>query len=370
MGAWVIEGLPKRFERIFQSMDEEVDAVLIANRDRIDPNFFYLTGYTSGLFERSYAVLHRDLGVEVLTSPLEADIAKRGPHRVLVQRGYGAAELKRSLHELLGDVEKVGVNFRSITHSDYVALEKMLAHKKLVDASEAFAKARLIKDADEVEALSTAARITSQAVDRVPDLVKEGMTEKELQAEIEYLFTKKGADGLAFSSIVAFGENSALPHYFSGERRLRKGDAVLTDVGAKYKLYCADLTRTFFFGRVSAEQEEMYNTVLEAQQAALKLVRDGAQAKRVHLAAQSLIDSTKFKGKFIHGLGHSLGIEVHDGEGMGRRSRHRLRENMVVTVEPGVYVPGLGGVRIEDDVVVTRNSYGCLTTSKKELVVI
>ncbi|MEM3656201.1 MAG: Xaa-Pro peptidase family protein [Thermoprotei archaeon] len=357
-----------RYKRIFDNADQAVDVVLIANRDRVDPNFFYITGYTGGLFESSYALLYPDLHVEVLTSRLEADIARLGPHPVHVPDGYTPSDWMSSLRKLVGDAARVGVNFRGITHSDYLALSEGLGGKALVDVSGALQRARMVKDPDELERIERAARITSETVDSVPDMLREGMTEKELQAKIEHAFVERGADSPSFQSIVAFGENTALPHYAPQNRKLRRGEPVLVDVGAKYRLYCADQTRTFFYGGVTQRQRQMYETVLEAQNAALKMVRKGVEGRAVHLTAAQYIDNTVFRGRFTHGLGHSLGLEVHDGAGFSATSQVVLDVNMVLTVEPGVYVVGEGGVRIEDDIAVTQDGYKMFTTTTRELV--
>ena len=198
--------------------------------------------------------------------------------------------------------------------------------------------------------------------------MSKGMTERALKAKIDYQMVERGADSPSFESIVAFGENSALPHYSAGERRLRDGDNVLVDVGARYRLYCSDITRTFFFGHAAASQREAYSKVLEAQTKAIAETREGVTGRAVHQVAAKVINQSKFKGRFTHSLGHSLGLEVHDGPGLTLRNPRRLKRNMVVTVEPGIYLPGHGGVRIEDDVVVTKDSCRVLTTSPRELL--
>jgi len=264
--------------------------------------------------------------------------------------------------------KRVGVNFQGIAHRDYQQLEAMLSPKKLFDVSESLSKSRMVKDPDELEAISKASRIVSGVVDEVPALVKDGMTEKALKAEIDHEMVTAGADSPSFESIVAFGENSALPHHSSGQRRLRRGDNVLVDVGARYNLYCSDLTRTFFFGRAATPQKEAYAKALEAQTRAIEAIREGVTGRAVHQIAADVIERSKFRGRFTHGLGHSLGLEVHDGPGLSATNPRRLKRNMVMTVEPGIYSPGEGGVRIEDDVVVTADSCRVLTTSAKALL--
>jgi Xaa-Pro dipeptidase len=269
---------------------------------------------------------------------------------------------------ILKGTRRVGVNFNGVSHRDFQRLEKMLAGKKVLDVSDALAKSRMIKDPDELESMSKAARIISETMNEVPALAEDGMMERALKAKIDYQILEEGGDSAAFESIVAFGENSALPHYSPGDRRLRKRDNVLIDIGAKYRLYCSDLTRTFFFGTAHPSQREVYAKVLEAQTKAISRIREGVTGRAVHAIAAKVIDQSKFKGRFTHGLGHSLGLEVHDGDGLNPRNRGKLKQGMVMTVEPGIYLPGVGGVRIEDDVVVTRGSCRALTSSPKELL--
>ncbi len=358
-----------RLQRIFQNTRDDLDAIAIANATRPDPNFFYVSGYRSGLFEGSMLFLFPDLRVEVVTSPLEEEAARsRKDFTIHVQDASDRGARRRLLASVLAGCRRVGVNFGSLSHASYLDLQATLAPKELVDVSEALNKTRLVKDPDELRLMERAAQIVSNVVGRVPDTAKEGMTEKSLKAKIDYAMAEEGADAPSFESIVAFGENSALPHYSAGERRLRQGDNLLVDVGARYHLYCSDLTRTFFFGRTTAWQKEAYEKVLEAQTKAIAAIRAGVWGRAVHETAAKVIDQSKFKGRFTHGLGHSLGVEVHDGPGFGRGSKTRMRENMVMTVEPGIYLPGAGGVRIEDDVVVTRDSCRSLTNVTKDLV--
>lgn len=362
--------MPKRdrLARIFENSPEGVDVVAISNGRRPDPNFFYISGYRSGLFEDSMLFLFPDGRIEVLTNPLEEEAARqRKEYAVHVQKG-DRAERRRMVASILRGCGRVGVNFQGVSHKEYGELRAMLGAKKVVDVSEGLGSSRMIKDPDELEAIAKAAQIISSVVDEVPEILEEGMTERALKAQIDYRMVETGADSPSFESIVAFGENSALPHHSPGERRLRVGDNVLVDVGARYRLYCSDITRTFFFGRAAGRQREAYAKVLEAQAKATEAVRDGADGKAVHAIAAKVIDQSQFKGRFTHGLGHSLGLEVHDGPGLSLRSAAKLREGMVMTVEPGIYIPGEGGVRIEDDVVVEKGGCTALTTSSKDLV--
>ena len=357
-----------RLSRIFDNAGGEPDAIVILNGGQPDPNFFYISGYMSGLFEGNVLFLFPDRHVEVLTNPLEEDAARqRKDYVVHVERSLDGSDRRRIVSSVLKGRRSVGVNFRGVSHKDYLTLEALLGTKELVDVSDALAASRMVKDPDELEAIANAARIISKVEEGVPGLVEEGMTERALKAKIDYSIVESGADSPSFESIVAFGESSALPHYSASERRLRRGDTVLVDVGARYLLYCSDITRTFFFGRAAPQLREAYSTVLEAQTDAIAGIRAGVTGRAVHEVAARVINKSKFRGRFTHGLGHSIGIEVHDGVGLSLRNAHKLKENMVMTVEPGVYLPDVGGVRIEDDVVVTKDSCRLLTTCAKDL---
>jgi Xaa-Pro dipeptidase len=363
--------LPRRdrLGRIFQNAGD-VDVVAIFNGDHADPNFFYISGYRSGIFERNALFLFPDGHVEVLTNTLEEDAARQRKDYTIhvVSETSGPSDRRRMVSSILKGSGRVGVNFQGVSHKDYLALETMLGSKRLVDVSDALARSRSVKDPDEIELISKAADIISGVVEGVPGLLKEGMTERALKAQIDYEMVERGADSPSFDSIVAFGESSALPHYSAGERRLQRGDNVLVDVGARYRLYCSDITRTFFFGRAIPSQREAYSKVLEAQTKAIEAIREGVSGKAVHQTAARVIDRSEFKGRFTHGLGHSLGLEVHDGPGLSLRNSAKLRRDMVITVEPGIYLPGEGGVRIEDDVVVTKDSCELLTKCPRDLL--
>jgi Xaa-Pro dipeptidase len=180
-----------------------------------------------------------------------------------------------------------------------------------------------------------------------------------MAAEINYLIQKEGASP-AFDTIVAFGKNSSQPHYLTGNEKLEEGDIALMDFGACYKRYRSDVTRTFIYGE-DEEKKEMYDTVAKAQKIGIEMMKEGMMTVDIYKTAKEFIDKTKFKGKFIHALGHSIGLEVHDGGSIALSSEIELKEGMIFTVEPGIYVPRAGGVRIEDDVLVKKGRAEILT---------
>ena len=297
-----------RFSRIFENADHKPDVIAIVNGGQADPNFFYISGYKSGLFEGNMLFLFSDGHVEVLTNALEEEAARQRPDfKIHVERSSSPDERRKMVSSILKGSKRVGVNFRGISHKDYQELAAISGARELLDVSEALSSSRLIKDPDELKAMSKAAEIISAVVEDVPNLVEEGMTERALKATIDYRMLEEGADAPSFESIVAFGASSAFPHYSAGEKKLLKGDNILIDVGARYQLYCSDITRTFFFGSAAALQKEAYAKVLEAQTKAIRGIREGVTGRAVHQIAAKVIEHSKFKGRFTHGLGHSIG---------------------------------------------------------------
>lgn len=357
-----------RISKIFNGCSDDTDVIIIYNRGEpvADLNFYYVTGLVhGGLFEGSYALVFRD-GVKIITSKLEEQSASKGIGEVHIFST--AAERDELLRKLVGDAEKIGLNFSGITHGDFEKIKTLLGEREFVDVSAALLNARMTKDESEIKIIREAAKIASEVAEIMPEFMKEGIREYELAARLVYELLKRGAEDSAFTPIVAFGENSAEPHYFSGPRKLKRGDFVLLDFGARYKRYNSDITRTFVFGRASDEQREIYETVLNAQKLGIEKIKSGMNGRDVDAAVRNLIDSTKYKGRFIHSTGHGLGLAVHDHVGLTSSHDLLLKEGMVLTVEPGIYIPGFGGVRIEDDVVVRKDHAEVLTTAPKDLI--
>ncbi len=229
---------------------------------------------------------------------------------------------------------------------------------------------RQVKDETEIALIEKACKITGDSFERILASIHEGMTERELAALLEYDMLSHGADGLAFSTIVAAGANGSLPHAVPGDYRIQKGDMITMDFGAKVGGYCADMTRTVALGQPSAEMKQVYETVLVAQQTAQDAVRAGGDCHAIDAIARDYIDAQGFAGRFGHGLGHSLGIEIHESPRFSAAATGTLVENQLMTVEPGIYLPGIGGVRIENTVVVLKEGCRVLTLPTRELVIL
>jgi Xaa-Pro aminopeptidase/Xaa-Pro dipeptidase len=228
---------------------------------------------------------------------------------------------------------------------------------------------RAFKDEWEISLMRKAAEIASSAIKSLVPGIKPGCTEKELAWELEIKARQAGADKLAFEAIVAFGENSALPHARPSERKIRKGDFVVIDFGVKYKGYCSDETCTFAFGELTAEQKNVYQIVKDAHGEAIDAVRANIPASEIDHYVRRIFGK-RYEHYFSHGTGHGVGLEIHEAPRLAQNSPDILGAQMVVTIEPGLYIPGLWGVRIEDMVLVKENSCEKLSKMDKELTII
>lgn len=233
------------------------------------------------------------------------------------------------------------------------------------------AKAREVKSPEEIERIRSAVSLAETAMLDLVAGLEAGVPEREAAARLEYEFKKRGAQGAAFDSIALFGARTSLPHGMPGDKRLEAGDVILIDCGCIRESYCSDLTRTYVFDTIpGAWFEEIYRVTRAAQQAGLEAVRAGAVCREVDAAARNVIREAGYGDCFGHGLGHGVGLEVHEAPRLNMESDTVLEAGMVVTVEPGIYLPGRGGVRIEDLVVVTEDGCDILSESPKELRII
>lgn len=227
---------------------------------------------------------------------------------------------------------------------------------------------RQVKDEEELRRIEAAQRLTDEAFSHVLEMVRPGVSEWDIALELEFYMRKNGSEGVAFPPIVASGPNSAFPHAKVTRRIVEVGDFVKMDFGARVDGYCADMTRTVVAGRASDRHREIYEAVLSANEAGIAAVGAGLPGSAIDAAARAVIDRAGFGELFGHGLGHGVGMEVHEAPSVGPRGKKSVRPNSVITIEPGVYVPGFGGVRIEDLVVVEEDRGRVLTSSPKHLI--
>jgi len=228
---------------------------------------------------------------------------------------------------------------------------------------------RAIKDNEEVKLITEAARIADEAFQSILPLLKPGMSELDLAGELEYRLRKGGSEKLPFDIIVASGERSALPHGVASPRIIREGEPVTVDFGAVYGGYCSDMTRTFIFGTPSPKQQEIYDTVLQGQEMALSSIKPGQKASDADAVVRGYFQQLGYGEFFGHGLGHGVGLEVHELPTLSPKGESLLKEEMVFTLEPGIYIEGWGGVRIEDMVVMRSDGVQNLTKTGKSFII-
>jgi Xaa-Pro aminopeptidase len=227
---------------------------------------------------------------------------------------------------------------------------------------------REVKDAREVARMREAARVGSAVMEHAIGIIRAGISELDVAAEIEYQMRKRGADGPSFETIVASGARAALPHGRATSKRMKERELVVLDLGVILRGYCSDLTRTVHIGHASGEVRRWYKAVLEAQRAARRAVAAGVEAAKVDEAARNVLRRDGLEQYFIHSTGHGLGLEVHERPSLGRNQKTLLKAGSVVTIEPGVYLPGRGGIRIEDDLLVLEGGSETLTSAPRELL--
>ena len=328
-------------------------------------NWFYLTGFTG------------ESGALVV-SPKGATLVTDG--RFLVQgreemSGVRLVQQKGSLYDSAGrfmresGFRRVGFDPGQVTVGQLKSLRRGSGRKvKWVAAPGAVESLRMCKDAAELAQMRKAGALADEIVGLAIKLLKPGVREMEVGAEIEYQMRKRGASGPAFETIVAFGERAALPHARPTAKRLRKNELVVVDLGVILGHYCSDITRTVYVGRAPKRIKTWYKAVLEAQKAAISAVRVGAACGDVDAAARNVLVGYRLDQLFVHSTGHGLGIEVHEDPRVARGQAKRLEPGNVITIEPGVYAAGIGGIRIEDDVAVHAERTEVLTRAPRDLI--
>jgi Xaa-Pro aminopeptidase len=274
--------------------------------------------------------------------------------------------------EILKEIgaKRVGFEDEALSVADFRKLGEEAGHTvEWAPLEGAIADLRMIKDSAEIEAIAKACAITDQALASALSRLEPGDTELDLKRSLEDAMRALGADGPGFGTIVASGPNAARPHHSSGSRQIERGEPIIIDMGAEVDGYRADLTRTVCLGEPTPELAKVYNVVLDAHRAAIASVRAGKTGKEIDDAARNVIAAAGYGDQFIHGLGHGVGLRIHEGPSASQRSSHVLAAGMTLTIEPGIYIPGWGGVRIENLVVVEENGCRDLTSAPTTLAV-
>ncbi|MCB2292371.1 Xaa-Pro peptidase family protein [Clostridium algoriphilum] len=352
-------------ERILKLRDsmkaKDIDAVLLVG----DPNRNYLSGFTGN---ESYSVITENKAFFITDSRFTEQAKQQ-------VKNYEILEHSKNLPDFLGElvkdnnIKRLGFEEDILSFSDY-SLYKSKVQCEFVPIEKIIETIRTIKDESELKLIKKAAQIADEAFGHLLKFIKSGMTEREIGLELEFKMKKLGAQELSFPSIIASGVRSSLPHGQATDKVVNEGEFLTLDFGCVYKGYCSDMTRTIVIGKPSEKMVEIYNTVLEAQKLALRTFKPNIPATSVDKIARDYIEDKGYGEYFGHSLGHGVGREIHEAPTVGYGNKQLLQSGMVVTDEPGIYIPGFGGVRIEDLLVITENGSEVLSNSPKHLICI
>ncbi len=325
-----------------------------------------LRQYLTGLSTSFGYVLSDKNGSTFYTDPRYLEMAEN----VLANTGINVKLFKEPLKKILEPYDEVAIPLSRTLYESWKSLSDM--NLKIVDSTPAFESAMAVKEQEETALIKEACKIADKAFVALLGKIKEGMSENEVAAELEYLMRRYGATGTSFDTIVAFGENSSVPHHETGYTKLKFGDIILIDFGCKYGGYCSDCTRTFLFGDDGKHQEfkTAYGHVLNAHMLAKEKIVEGVSGKQADAFARDYLRGYNLDGYFTHTLGHGIGINIHERPYLSPKSEEILKNNMVFSDEPGVYFAGKFGIRIEDTVMLSDGHAESLTNSDKKLTVL
>lgn len=358
-----MNAIEKRLKNLRSKLKKsEADALLVTKRE----NYIYLSGFTG---TSAYLIITGSKALLMTDFRYTEQAAAQAPEYTIVKyQGNIINTLKEILEE--NGVGKLAFEDRSMTVNTYTELREKLGVKDFTPFGSTIEELRQIKDEEEIKIIKRAVEIADETFTYILGVIRPGIRETELAAEMEYHMKKLGATGPSFDTIVASGVRAAMPHGVASEKKLEAGDVITLDFGALYKGYCSDMTRTVFLGSVKEELRKIYGIVLDAQLRSKEGVKKGRTGKEIDMIARKVIAEAGYGDHFGHGLGHAVGLEIHEEPRFSMACDTKIKDGMVMTVEPGIYVNGLGGVRIEDMVVVRGNSPETLTTSTKELLIL
>ncbi len=355
--------MKQRIEKLKENLKAGEAALIFDSSNR-----FYFTGFRSSagivIITPQKAVLLIDFRYFEKAKAVVSDL-----ETVLCTNSY------KQIAEILadGDIKEVFLETETLNLSVFGRLKENLKEIKVSDDNKiqnCINLLRSVKKAEEIESITAAQEITDKTFSYILDEIKVGKTEKEIALQMEFFARKNGSDGIAFDFIVVSGKNSSLPHGVPTDKKIQNGDFITMDFGARVNGYCSDMTRTVAVGFASDKMRRVYDIVLQAQNLAFKKIRARAVCKEVDAAARDFINKSGFENCFGHGLGHSLGLEIHESPAFNTRDTSVLKSGTVMTVEPGIYLENEFGVRIEDMVLVTDSGYRNLTKSPKELIIL
>ena len=351
--------------------DRLLDRAGLASREGIlihkPSNMFYLSGYTG----EGLLIAARGLKAIVTDSRYTEQAERQAPgfEIHMIETGVSHFALASKLCASHG-IDSLRYEDDHVTVKGYASMQAAMPGITFISLDNLPEQMRVMKDEAELALMQKACDISCKAFDYILGFIKPGQTEKQIELALNFKMFELGAEALAFSTIVASGPNGSLPHAIPGERKVESGDMITLDFGAQYQGYCADMTRTIAVGQPKAEMRRIYEIVLRAQMTAQDALAPGKNCADIDRIAREIIAEEGYGQYFGHGLGHSLGIDVHENPRLSPVSQAKLETNLVITVEPGIYLPGLGGVRIENSCVITDTAARSLVSAPRELIIL
>ncbi|MBB6452108.1 Xaa-Pro dipeptidase [Salirhabdus euzebyi] len=364
--------MTNRLNLLIDKMKElNVESIFMTSK----ANIYYYSGYLTEPHERLVAIFVDQLGAPLLILPeMEKEDAKAtgwaGEMLTYDDQTNPWSLFQDYLHKTKRNIFSIGVEKGHFTLERYDQLSSVIPGSKVLDVSNLMNDMRVVKDKKEYAILKKAAVLADFGVEKGIEALQDGASEMEILAHIEYSLKREGIREMSFSTLVLTGEKTASPHGNPGTKQLNPGDFVLFDLGVIYDGYCSDITRTVAYQTISQDQKKVYETVLSAQVAAIQASQIGVQIGQIDQTARQIITDAGYGKYFTHRIGHGLGIDVHEYPSMHGANTVPLKEGMCFTIEPGIYIPGVGGVRIEDDIFMTKNGPEILTSFPKELQII
>lgn len=348
--------MQRRVDRLCERLHDN-EAVFITGR----PNIFYYSGFTS---EDAYLLISHDTCLIITDSRYTIQAHEQA-------KGFEVLDIKDGFEKVFSrtNAKYIGYEENIMSVREYKHIRSRLRQNQdFIEMQNLIDEPRKIKDEKEIKKIAEAESIGDEAFSHILNEIKPGKTEKEIALELEFFMKRQGAEALSFDTIAASGKRSAMPHGVATDKKIEEGDFLTLDFGCVFEGYCSDMTRTIVIGKASERQKEIYNTVLNAQTSAIDVIHEGIPCSEVDNIARSIINEAGYGDKFGHGLGHSVGIEIHESPSFAPKCNEKVRNGNVITVEPGIYIDGFGGVRIEDLIAVHDGTVTNLTHSPKELI--
>ncbi len=354
--------LINRIQVLKTSFEKDFDSFIIFDQANIQTNQIHML-YFTGFSGAAALIVPREGAAVLYVYSVNYEAAKAEARNCNVELVKVGEDLVKKIAKQVRILKLRRIGFDRMDTTTHAKLSKALkSHSKFEAKGEYVWNLRKIKNEEEINNIRRAAELTSEGMQSAQENIKIGIREYEVAAEIEYAMRIHGSYGVAFDTIVASGHHSAFPHGGCSEKRLQKRDLVVVDIGATYKNYRADMTRTFVVGRPSEKQKKLYNIVKRAQENAFQGIQEGKKAANVDAIARNIIEKHGYGKFFAHGLGHGIGLEVHEQPVLSPMSKDIIKTGNVVTDEPGIYIVGYGGIRIEDTVAVLKDGSEKLTS--------